>query len=201
MLIKLDVNNIANAVQGELDTGTNPQEILVALTQGLDEVGRLYETKGMFLVELVLAGETMKEAVAILAPHLKSEEKGSKETIVVATVKGDNHDIGKNILITMLMSTGFEIIDLGTDCPEEKIVQAVKEKSAKVVALSALLTTTIPEISKVDKALQKAGIREKVKIIVGGAPLTMELAKANGADDFGADAVEGVRRIRVLMEA
>jgi 5-methyltetrahydrofolate--homocysteine methyltransferase len=155
----------------------------------------------MFLVELVLAGETMKEAVAVLTPHLKSEERASKETIVVATVKGDNHDIGKNILVAMLMSTGFEIIDLGMDCPEDRIVQAVKEANAKVVALSALLTTTIPEISRVDKALQEAGLRDKVKIIVGGAPLTMELAKANGADEFGADAVAGVRKIKALMEA
>lgn len=200
MLVDLDVDNIGAAVQGELKAGANPQDILQALTKGLDEVGRLYETNAFFLVELVLAAETMKEAVAVLKPHLKSDVDGSKERIIVATVLGDNHDIGKNILATMLMSTGYEIIDLGTDCSADKIVQAVKETGAKVVALSALLTTTVREIAVVEKALRAAGLRRKVKIIVGGAPLNMEIAKAMGADDYGADAVEGVRRIKGLLE-
>lgn len=201
MLVDLDVDNIGATVEGELKAGANPQDILKALTKGLDEVGHLYETNVFFLVELVLAAETMKEAVAVLKPHLKSDVKGGKERIIVATVRGDNHDIGKNILGTMLLSTGYEIVDLGTDCPENKIVQAVKETGAKVVALSALLTTTVREMGVVEKALRAAGLRRKVKIIVGGAPLNMEIAKAMGADDYGADAVEGVRRIKALLEA
>jgi methylmalonyl-CoA mutase cobalamin-binding domain/chain len=201
MLVDLDIDNIGAAVQAELKSGVKPQDVLKALTKGLDEVGRLYETNAYFLVELVLAAETMKEAVAILKPYLKSDVKGSKEKVIVATVRGDNHDIGKNILATMLMSTGYEIIDLGTDCPEDKIVQAVKETGARVVALSALLTTTVSEIATVDKALKAAGLRRKVKVIVGGAPLNMQIAKAMGADDYGADAVEGVRRIKALLES
>ena len=199
-LIDLDVDGIAGLVKSEVDNGEDPQEILTALTTGLDEVGRLYETNEYFLVELVLAGETMKEAIAVLEPHMKAEEKGDKEAVIVATVKGDNHDIGKNILITMMLSAGFDIVDLGIDCPAEKIVKAVKETGAKVVALSCLLTMTVNEIAIVGKALTEAGLRDEVKIIVGGAPLSMDLAKKMGADDYGADAIEGVRRIKALLE-
>jgi methylmalonyl-CoA mutase cobalamin-binding domain/chain len=198
-MIDLDIDGIAALVKSEIDNDVNPQEILSALTSGLDEVGRLYEINEYFLVELVLAGETMKEAIAVLEPHMKSEESSDKETVIVATVKGDNHDIGKNILITMMLSAGFNIVDLGIDCPSEKIVKAVRDTGAKVVALSCLLTMTVDEIAKVDEALTEAGLRQEVKLIVGGAPLNMDLAKKMGADDYGADAIEGVRRIKALL--
>ncbi|WXG44216.1 MAG: cobalamin-dependent protein [Promethearchaeati archaeon SRVP18_Atabeyarchaeia-1] len=201
MLVELDVDQIGGAVQKELDAGADPQDILAALSKGMNEVGRLYEEMEYFLVELISAGEAMKEAIAALTPHIKSGETGGNGTVVVATVKGDNHDIGKNILISMLMSTGFRIVDLGTDCDGERIVQAVKESGATLVALSALLTTSVKEISLVDKALRDAGLRDKVKIIVGGAPLNMELARAMGADDYAANAVEGVRRIKGWFSA
>jgi methylmalonyl-CoA mutase cobalamin-binding domain/chain len=199
-LINLDVDGIADIVKSELNEGVEPQKILSALTGGLDEVGRLYDTNEYFLVELVLAGETMKEAIAVLEPHMKAEEKGDKETVIVATVKGDNHDIGKNILITMMLSAGFNIVDLGIDCPADKIVNAVKETGARVIALSCLLTMTVNEITKVGEALTEAGLRDNVKIIVGGAPLSMDLAKKMGADDYGADAIDGVKRIKALLE-
>ncbi|UCE11428.1 MAG: cobalamin-dependent protein [Candidatus Thorarchaeota archaeon] len=199
-MIELDIDNIGEAVKAELDAGAAPGAILNALTSGLDEVGRRYESSEYFLAELVLAGETVKDALAVLEPHLKSDESEVKDRIVVATVRGDNHDIGKNLLITMLLSSGLEIIDLGMDCPSEKIVETVREAGARVVALSCLLTMTLREISVVDQALKEAGLRDGVKIIVGGAPLNMELAKELGADDFGADAIEGVRRIRALLE-
>jgi 5-methyltetrahydrofolate--homocysteine methyltransferase len=200
MIIDLDMESIARGVQEQLDAGTNPHDILNALTKGMDEVGRRYETNEYFLTELVLAGETMKEAFTILQPHLSSDEKGERIPIILATVKGDNHDIGKNILSTMLVSAGFNVIDLGTDCPEDKIVNAVKENNAKVIALSSLLTMTMQEIATVNKALEEAGLRDDVKLIVGGAPLSMKLAKELGADDYGADAIEGVRRIKALLQ-
>ena len=199
MIIDLDIDNVASAVQTHIDAGTDPQDILKALTDGMEEVGRLYETDEYFLAELVLAGDTMKAAFEILKPHLKSGTTSGKSPIVAATVKGDNHDIGKNILISMLVSAGFEVVDLGMDCPTEKIVEAVKESGAKVVALSALLTMTMKEISTVDKALQDAGLRDGVKIIVGGAPLNLELAKELGADDYSPDAIDGVKRIKALL--
>lgn len=200
MTIELDVDNIASAVKSHIDTGVEPQDVLKALTDGMNEVGRLYESHEYFLAELVLAGETMKEAFKVLKPHLKSDRTGLKKQVIAATVKGDNHDIGKNILITMLISAGLDVIDLGMDCPKERIVDAVKESGARVVALSCLLTMTINEISEVDKALREAGLRDDVKLIVGGAPLSMELAKELGADDYAADAIGGVRRIRGLLE-
>jgi methylmalonyl-CoA mutase cobalamin-binding domain/chain len=200
MIVELDIDNVANAVQQQIDAGANPQDILKALTTGMDEVGRRYETDEYFLAELVLAGDTMKTAFEVLKPHLKSGNAGGKIPIVAATVEGDNHDIGKNILISMLVSAGFEVVDLGMDCPTEKIVEAVRDTRARVVALSALLTMTMREISTVDKALQEAGLRDSVKIIVGGAPLSMELAKELGADDFSPDAIDGVKRIKALLE-
>ncbi|MHA1454258.1 MAG: cobalamin-dependent protein, partial [Promethearchaeota archaeon] len=141
-----------------------------------------------------------KEAFRVLQPHLKASDSADKIPVIVATVKGDNHDIGKNILISMLVSAGFDIVDLGFDFPAEKIVESVKETGAKVVALSALLTMTMKEIANVDKALQEAGLRDSVKIIVGGAPLSMESAKELGADDFAPDAISGVTRVKALTE-
>jgi methylmalonyl-CoA mutase cobalamin-binding domain/chain len=200
MLINLEIDDIANLVQKKINAGVEPQEILEALTRGMDEVGRLYEENEYFLPELVLAGETMKAAFKVLKPHLKVSDVGESRAIITATVKGDNHDIGKNILITMLLSAGFEVIDLGTDCSPDKIVQAVREQNAKVVALSALLTTTMREISQVNAALIEAGLRDRIKIIVGGAPLSETLAIELGADAYGADAIEGVRKIKSLLE-
>ncbi|MGY5874240.1 MAG: cobalamin-dependent protein [Candidatus Thorarchaeota archaeon] len=200
MLIELDIDNIASSVQEKIESGTNPQDLLKALTDGMNEVGRRYEEGEYFLTELVLAGETMKEAFEVLKPHLNTEEKGDRKPIVIATVKGDNHSIGKNILGTMLLSAGFEVIDLGIDCTTEQIIEAVKKHDAKVVALSCLLTMTIKEITLVEEGLREAGLRESVKLIVGGAPLSEELAKELGADDYGADAIDGVRRIRALLE-
>jgi methylmalonyl-CoA mutase cobalamin-binding domain/chain len=200
MLINLEIDDIANLVQKKINAGVEPQEILEALTRGMDEVGRLYEENEYFLPELVLAGETMKAAFKVLKPHLKVSDVGESRAIITATVKGDNHDIGKNILITMLLSAGFEVIDLGTDCSPDKIVQAVREQNAKVVALSALLTTTMREISQVNAALIEAGLRDRIKLIVGGAPLSETLAIELGADAYGADAIEGVRKIKSLLE-
>ncbi|MHA1135089.1 MAG: cobalamin B12-binding domain-containing protein [Candidatus Thorarchaeota archaeon] len=200
LIIELEVDDIAGAVQKHLDAGADPYSILGALTKGMDEVGRRYESNEYFLTELVLAGETMKEAFVVLKPHLSSKEEGMRIPVIAATVKGDNHDIGKNILATMLVSGGFNVIDLGMDCPADKIVTAVKESNAKVVALSCLLTMTMREITSVHEALQEAGLRDSVKLIVGGAPLNMEIAKELGADDYAADAIEGVRHIKELLE-
>jgi methylmalonyl-CoA mutase cobalamin-binding domain/chain len=200
MLIDLDVDGIADLVHEKIIAGGEPQEILNALTRGMNEVGRMYEENEYFLPELVLAGETMKAAFKVLKPHLQVSTVGESRTIITATVKGDNHDIGKNILITMLLSGGFEVIDLGTDCSADTIVQAVREHRATIVALSALLTTTMREISQVNKALIETGLRDGIKLIVGGAPLSEDLAIELGADAYGADAIEGVKKIKMLLE-
>ena len=199
LIIELEVDDIADAVKEALDEGKDPFDVLSALTKGMDEVGKRYEEKEYYLTELVLAGETMKEAFVILKPALAAADQSTdKTTVILATVKGDNHDIGKNILGSLLLSSGFELHDLGMDVSEDTIIEKVKETGATIVALSSLLTMTVEQIEVVHKALQAAGLRDKIKLIVGGAPLNMELAKKLGADDFAEDAVEGVKHIKTL---
>jgi len=200
LIIELEVDDIQAAVKEALETdGKDPFEVLNALTKGMDEVGRRYEAKEYYLTELVLAGETMKEAFQVLQPALAAADTSEAKTkIILATVKGDNHDIGKNILGSLLLSSGFELHDLGMDTDEKTIVEKVKETGASIVALSSLLTMTVEQIKIVHEALEAAGLRDKVKLIVGGAPLNMELAKKLGADDFAADAVDGVKHIKEL---
>jgi len=195
----LEVDDIEEAVKNALDEGKDPFEVMNALTKGMDEVGRRYEEKEYYLTELVLAGETMKEAFKVLQPALAAADRSeSKVKIIIATVKGDNHDIGKNILGSLLLSSGFEVIDLGMDIDAKVIVDKVKETGATIVALSSLLTMTVEAIKTVHESLKAEGIRETVKLIVGGAPLNMELAKKLGADDFADDAVDGVKHIKKL---
>ncbi len=200
-VIELEVDEIHDEVKKALDDGKDPFDILDALTKGMDKVGRLYEEKEYYLTELVLAGEVMKEALKVLQPALAAVEKAqNKPKIILATVKGDNHDIGKNILGSLLLSSGFDIYDLGMDVNEKKLVDKVKETGAKIIGLSTLLTTTVENIKDVHNALKTAGLRDDVKLIVGGAALNMELAKKMGADDFAGDAIEGVKQIKKLVE-
>ena len=198
LIIELEVDDIEAAVKEALEAdGKDPFDIMNALTKGMDEVGRRYEEKEYYLTELVLAGETMKEAFKVLQPALAaSDQSVDKIKIIIGTVKGDNHDIGKNILGSLLLSNGFEIYDLGMDVDENAIVEKVKETEADIVALSSLLTMTVEQIKVVHEALIAAGLRDSVKLIVGGAPLNMELAKKLGADLFADDAVSGVKIIK-----
>ena len=199
LIIELEVDDIQDAVKEALDEGKDPFDVLNALTKGMDEVGKRYEEKEYYLTELVLAGETMKEAFVVLQPALAAADKSQDKTkVILATVKGDNHDIGKNILGSLLLSSGFELHDLGMDVNENTIIEKIKETGASILALSSLLTMTVEQIKVVHEALQAAGMRDKVKLIVGGAPLNMELAKKLGADDFAADAVDGVKHIKDL---
>ncbi len=199
LVIELEVDEIADAVKQALDEGKDAFDILNSLTKGMDEVGRRYEEKEYYLTELVLAGETMKEAFSILKPVLAVSDKSEEKVkIILATVKGDNHDIGKNILGSLLLGSGFELYDLGMDVDENAIIEKVKETGATIIALSTLLTMTVEHIKIVHESLVAEGLRNKVKIIVGGAPLNMELAKRLGADDFADDAVDGVKHIKRL---
>lgn len=201
LIVELEVDDIADAVKVALDEDKkDPLEILTALTKGMDEVSRRYEEFEYFLGELVLAGDTMKAGLEVLKPALAvSDTVKEKTKAVIATVKGDQHDLGKNLLGTMLLSANFEVYDLGRDVDAEEIVKKVRETSASVVALSSLLSMTVDQIEVVHKALQEAGLRDKVKLIVGGAPLNLELAKKFGADGYADDAIYGVELIRKLI--
>ncbi len=200
LVIELEIDDIAKAVSDALNENVDPYDILNALTEGMDEVGRRYENNEYYLAELVLAGETMKSAFNIIKPAMSSaDQTKTKERVIICTVQGDQHDIGKNLLGTLLMSSGFDVIDLGTDVAPNTIIEKVKETGAGIVGLSSLLTMTLRSITDVDNALKQAGLRDKVKLIVGGAPLNDELSKKLGADDYAPDAVSGVKRIKSLL--
>ncbi|MEM1658236.1 MAG: cobalamin-dependent protein [Candidatus Jordarchaeales archaeon] len=141
---------------------------------------------------MVVAGEAMKEGIKILEPYLRTGEAERLGKVVIGTVRGDMHDIGKNIVATLLSGAGFEVIDLGVDVPTEAFVEAVRKHKPHIVGMSALLTTTMVEMENVIKALEHAGLRNKVKIIIGGAPVSKEYAEKIGADAYAKDAVEGV---------
>ncbi|MBD3188321.1 cobalamin-binding protein [Candidatus Bathyarchaeota archaeon] len=190
LVVELEIDDIESAVKKALENN-EAEDILKALSEGMTEVGKLYEEKEYYLPELVLAGECMNTGLEIIKPHLKAGLK-SKGTIVISTVKGDLHDIGKNVASTLLVSAGFNVVDLGKDVDPDTIVQAVKENDADIVALSSLLTMTVVEIENVVKALEEAGLRDKVKIMCGGAPLNQELAEKLGADYNCDDATDGV---------
>ncbi len=200
LVVELEVDDIAEAVKKAVEEeDKDPFEILAALTKGMDEVNHRYEEEEYFLGELVLAGDTMKAALEVLKPYLMVSDKNQmKRKVIIATVKGDQHDLGKNLLGILLISANFEVHDLGRDVEPEMIIEKVKETGATIVALSSLLSMTLDQIEVVHNALKDAGFRDKVKLIVGGAPLNMELAKRFGADNYADDAIEGVKLIKKL---
>lgn len=200
LIVELELDDIADAVREAIeDDGKDPFDVLGALTRGMDEVGRRYDDEIYYLADLMLAAETIKEGLGVLQPHLTASDKvKEKVKIIIATVKGDNHDIGKNLLGILLITGGFEVYDLGKDVDANTIVEKVKETGASIVALSTLLSMTVPQIEVVHEALEVAGLRDKVKLIVGGAPLNMSLAKQFGADDFAEDSIKGVDHIKQL---
>ncbi|HEY3269198.1 MAG TPA: corrinoid protein [Armatimonadota bacterium] len=179
----------------------DPQVLLSDyLIPAMDEVGRRFESNEYFVPELLIAARAMKGALMLIRPLLA--EQGAKPVgrVAIGTVRGDLHDIGKNLVAAMLEGGGFEVIDLGVDVSPEKFVAAVKDQGAKVVALSALLTTTMPGMKATIDALDGAGVRGSVKIIVGGAPVTQKFADEIGADGFSDTASGAVRVARTLVE-
>lgn len=156
-------------------------------------VGELFEKGEYFLADLVLAGEGMKEGLEVLEPRLEADSMGAKGAIVLCTVKGDIHDIGKNLVSTMLSTAGYRVIDLGSVVAADEVVKAVRANQAVAVGLSVLITPMVKSVGEVVSALKAAGLREKVKIAIGGACTTQELADAMGVDAIGRDAVEAVR--------
>ncbi|MBC7115241.1 MAG: corrinoid protein [Archaeoglobi archaeon] len=202
LVVELDMESLKEELQKALEKGIDPFKAIDCLAEGMKKVGELYEKRIYFVPELIVAGEMMKEAVSILEPLLKEKASGDEargEPVVIGTVSGDLHDIGKNLLISLLEASGFRVYDLGVDVPPEEFVKKIKETGAKVLGLSSLLTSTLEEIKNVVKALEDAGIRDKVKIIIGGAATTPEFAKEAGVDAQTTDAIEGVEIIKRLV--
>lgn len=198
--LSFDFDGTKNMVKEALEKGVDPVEIIEkSLRPAMEVVGEKFEEGEFFLSELVVAGDLFKEIMdELISPRLKKEEK-ELGTIVIGTVKGDLHDIGKNIVATMLRVAGFNVIDLGVDVSPEDFLEAVKKYKPDIVGMSALLTTTMIEMENVVKELEKAGVRKDVKIIVGGAAVTEDFAKKIGADAYGKDAVEAVAICKRLV--
>ncbi len=172
------------------------KEAVDAVTQALQVVGKRFQTGEWFLSELVYAGEISKEIMNLLSPLMQSEPSQSQGTILIGTVAGDLHDLGKNIFINYARSAGFKVVDLGVDVPTGKFVSAVREHKPIALGMSCLLTSTEPELGKVIQELKKQGLREGVKIVIGGAALSQRVADDIAADAFAPDAITGLDIIK-----
>jgi len=201
-LINLDIDKTLELVKKAIDQGFKPIEIINSMAEGMRVIGERFEKGEYFISDLIVSSEIFKEAMNILEPLIMKEKEIVKPIgrVIIGTVEGDIHDIGKNLVATMLKVNGFELIDLGVDVPPQKFVEAVKQYNPDIVGMSALLTSTMMNMRKVIEALEKEGLRDKVKIIVGGAPITEEFAKRIGADAYGENAVVSVDICKKLME-
>lgn len=186
------------AIEEGLDAGTILNESLI---RAMQEVGRLYENGEYYVPEMLISARAMKAALGILRPHLVESDIKPMGVMVVGTVKGDLHDIGKNLVAIMVEGAGFDIVDLGTDASPEEFVEAIKESGADVVGLSALLTTTTPMMENTINAIQEAGLRDQVKVIIGGAPTTPEYAEKIGADGYAPDASRAAALVKKMVSA
>lgn len=195
-----DNKTIKDKVQTALDAGVAPGVILNdGMVAAMAEVGRLFEIGEYYVPEMLISARAMQTALSILKPLLVSSDVKPVAKVAIGTVKGDLHDIGKNLVAMMLEGAAFEIVDLGVDVPPEKFVQAVQEKGVEIIALSALLTTTMANMKATIDALSSAGLRANVKVIVGGAPLTTSYAKEIGADGYAPDASRAVALAKSLV--
>lgn len=186
--------------QAALEANVNPSDLLSKyMIPAMDEVGKRFECNEYFVPELLIAARAMKTALRLLTPKLVDAGAQAVGRVVIGTVQGDLHDIGKNLVASMLEGGGFEVVDLGVDVPAEKFVEAAKEKLGTIVALSALLTTTMTQMKAVIQALDSAGIRGQTKVMIGGAPITQQYADEIGADGYSDNASSAVNLARKLV--
>lgn len=191
---------IANAVQEALDAGCDPTEILNdGMIKAMDAVGEKFKNGEIFVPEMLVAARAMKKGVEVLKPHLATGAAGAAGKVIIGTVAGDLHDIGKNLVSMMLESAGFEVIDLGVDVPKEKFVEAYEANpDTKIICCSALLTTTMPALKDAVALINEASFRPNVKVMVGGAPITQAFADEIGADAYTEDAAFCAKKAREL---
>jgi 5-methyltetrahydrofolate--homocysteine methyltransferase len=198
-LVSCDTAKLTQLVNAAVADGTAPGDILnKGLIAGMDIVGEKMESGDMFIPEVLMAAKAMSECLAIIKPLLGEGDSADEIGVVIGTVKGDLHDIGKNLVRMMLESAGMKVHDLGVDISPEDFVAKAKAENAKIICLSALLTTTMPMMKKTVDAVVEAGIRDQVKILVGGAPVTQAFADEIGADGFAADAGSATKLAKAL---
>ena len=194
---KLSVAKVTEGLEGGIEAGTLLREGLIA---GMAQVGQLYEEGEIFVPEMLVAARAMTAALTVLKPHLVEEGVASSGKVAIGTTQGDLHDIGKNLVAMMLEGSGYEIVDLGMDVPADKFIEAI-EQGADVVAMSALLTTTMTNMQVAIEAIKAAGLRDRVRIVVGGAPITKSYAEEIGADGYAEDASSAVRLVKEVLAA
>lgn len=196
-----DANTLVTLVQAELDSGILAASILNdTLIPGMEAVGEKMESGEMFIPEVLMSANAMGQAVEILKSFLADGESCSAGKVVIGTVKGDLHDIGKNLVKMMMESSGFEVLDLGVDIDPAKFIATIKEQNADILCLSALLTTTMPMLRETIAAVIESGLREQVKILIGGAPVTQGFAEEIGADGYAADAGSASKAAKLLLQ-
>lgn len=200
VMTALDVEGVKKYAEKALEATIPPKTIIKeGLSAGMEAVGNKFARGEFFLSELIWAGHIMKEAMTLLEPHLQAVDVASAGRVVIATVEGDLHDIGKNIATSMLQAAGFEVIDLGVDVPAEKIVEKAREVEADIVALSALLSNVQPYVEETVKTIRASRIGRTVKILLGGRIVDAEKATKMGADAYARDAWDGIAKAKDLM--
>lgn len=193
-------DEVKSLTQRALEKGLAAKQILdQGLLAGMDVVGKRFKAGDMYIPEVLLCARCMHGAMDILKPLLSEGDADGAGTYVIGTVEGDLHDIGKNLVSMMLQGAGFKVVDLGTDIPAARFVEAVKQHKPKILGMSALLTTTMPRMEEIIAALKEAGIRDQVKIMAGGAPVTQDFVNSIGADAYGANAASAVEIAKELI--
>ena len=199
-VIKGDIKTAMAETQSALDAGNKVQDILDSgLIAAMDKVGESFSKGQIFVPQMLRSAKTMKECTKILEPYFQEGDVTSKGKVLIGTVKGDLHDIGKNLVSMMMEGAGFAITDLGVDVSPEKFVQKTQEVEPDIVAMSALLSTTMPAMPQTIEALEKAGLRNKVKVMIGGAPVTEKYAQGIKADSYASDAGSAISKAKKLL--
>ncbi len=199
-LINGKADRVKELAQQALDQGIAAKEVLDnGLVKGMEIVGEKFESNEFYLPELLVAARAMYSGMEVIKPQLAESDVGGKGTLIIGTVKGDLHDIGKNVTVMMFEGAGFKVVDLGADVTPERFVEEVRKHPDCIVGMSALLTTTMIHMRETIVALQEANLRDKVRVIIGGAPITEEFANEIGADAYAVDASTGVKKILAII--
>ena len=198
-ILRLDESTALKLAREWLEVGGDPLLLLEAVRRAAQAIGERYERGELFVADLVMAGEILKEVTDLIKPKISVAERKALGRIVIGTVEGDIHDIGKNIVITMLESAGFEVFDLGVDVPAEKFIEAIKNFQPEIVGMSGLLTVAIESMKKVVDKIRETGLREKVKIIIGGGRMNEDVMRYVGADAWADNAAMGVKLCKQLL--
>jgi 5-methyltetrahydrofolate--homocysteine methyltransferase len=195
-----DIAETPKLVRRAIEEAESPEDILEkGLIAGMDEVGKKFKANEIFVPEVLISAKAMHAALDILEPFLADTGVRPKATVIVGTVKGDLHDIGKNLVVMMLKGAGFNVIDLGIDVPAKSFIEKAESSNASLIAMSSLLTTSMPSMSSTIDMLKQRGLDKKIKTIIGGAPVTLEYSKQIGADGYAQDASSAVDKAKELL--